>query len=172
MNYLKLIIGVLFLSFTMGVYADNQAEEAKTNIDYMYQKVAKKISLLLKERPEFLPFGAGMDVNGDVQFIWTNKTVQYTVKGAMLIIRNALNANAKAGRLLGTVIVYRYAKDANSPPQVTAELEYFNGYAVARAVEIVDNQGELTVGRASEKKMEARVYTDKVVKELKKRKQK
>lgn len=158
----------MFLSFTMVASAEKSEAEIQANINYMYKEVAEKVAKLLKEDPNFLPFAAGMDVNGKVSFIWTDKKQKYTPDGAMYLMRNALVKNAQAGRLLGTAMTYRYARDANSPQQVTTELEYANGYAVARAFEVIDNQGELTPGRASEQKIASKVYTEELINKLKK----
>lgn len=147
-------------------------KEEQTNIDYMFANIAQKVALLLKENPEFLPFGAGMDVNGKVQYIWLDKKQPYTPEGAMLLVRNALMANAEAGRLIGVSTIYRYGRIDTSgkvKEQVNIELEYANGFSVVRAVEIVDKKGELTVGKAGQQAMDAKIFTPEVVDLLRKK---
>ncbi|MCP5209072.1 MAG: hypothetical protein H7A01_17910 [Hahellaceae bacterium] len=156
------------------VFAAEKAntKEEQTNIDYMFASIAQKVALLLKENPKFLPFGAGMDATGKVQYIWLDKKQPYTPEGAMLLVRNALIGNAEAGRLIGVSTIYRYGREDASgkiKEQVNIELEYANGYAVVRAVEIVDKNGELTVGKAGQQPMQAKIFTPSVVEALQKK---
>ena len=82
-------------------------KEAQQNIEYLFKRL-RRMAIKLPQDPEFLPFGAGMDMNGKVNFIFTDRKHQYTAEAAMLWCgRPALNADA--GRLLGVATIYRYA---------------------------------------------------------------
>lgn len=149
---------------------DTNSKEINTNIDYMFHNIAQKITVLLQTEPEFLPFGAGMDLNGKVQYIWTDKKQKYTAEGAMLLVRQALKSNADAGRLISVATIYRYGrpdKAGKVVEQVNVELEYANGYSVVRAIELITGKdGEVTVGKAAEGAMDAKIFTPEIVDKL------
>ncbi|PIE43064.1 MAG: hypothetical protein CSA50_07205 [Gammaproteobacteria bacterium] len=149
--------------------AVEQSKEEKQNLEYMFNKVARKISDLLEINPNFLPFGAGMDVNGRVQFIWTDNKQKYSAKGAMILIRQAEIANANAGRLLAVATVYRYGhkdQQGNIKEQVNVEMEYADGYAIVRAIELIEKEGKKTIGKAVQRTIKPKIFTPAVVSKL------
>ncbi len=167
---------LLAFSFATATHAitPEGKKEAKQNIEYMFQKVADRLAIILPQDPEFLPFGAGMDMNGKVNFIFTDRNNKYTADAAMLLVRQAELSNADSGRLLGVSTIYRYAykdKNGKDKEQINIEMEYVNGYAMVRAIEVNEKDGKKYLGRSGDKEFEAKIFHKELVEKLKNNKQ-
>ena len=165
----SLVLVFCFASTSQAMTPEGK-KEAQQNIEYLFKKVTERMAIKLPQDPEFLPFGAGMDMNGKVNFIFTDRKHQYTAEAAMLLVRQAQLSNADAGRLLGVATIYRYAyKDekGNDKEQINVEMEYVNGYAMVRAIEVIEQDGKKMLGRSGDKEFEAKIFRQELVEKLK-----
>lgn len=140
-------------------------KEADQNIKYLSGHALKKAKSILETHGDFAPFGAALFPGGKVRFVWAVPpgTEKPDTNAALVLgaVRQALQAQAQNGAILGSAVVYRYQPDpgVSDKPQINVETEYLNGHAVVTATNYEQkDDGEVTFGAASQRNFEPKVF--------------
>ena len=139
------------------------AREADQNMKYLSGHALQKAKALLEAYGDFAPFGAALFPGGKVRYVWAvkpgEKKENLNVGLVLGAVRQALQAQAQNGAILGSAVVYRYLPEGASQPQINVETEYLNGEAVVVATEYEQSAiDEVTFGKATQKAYEPKIF--------------
>jgi hypothetical protein len=141
----------------------NGSAEAQGNLKYLLGHVLQKSKALQETHGNFAPFGAALFYDGTVKYVWYAKPGE-TINDPALslpIIRQTLNAQARAKQIIGSAVIYKYQKKGQSTPQLTVELEYMTGLSMAFAVEMmVDETNTVSWGDNSNGPLAPKVFIE------------
>jgi len=152
----------------VAVNTKNADKEAHKNIQFLLGNVLQKSKKLQEDFGDFSPYGAALFIDGSVKYVWyarPGETVNNPTQ-SLTLIREALQTQAQSGKIIGSAIIYKFKKQGQDQVQLTVELEYQSGLALAFSTEMkIDSNNSIDWGNNSKVNFEPRIFVPQTTKD-------